>query len=99
MINRLAFRGEQVIHGNPSGVDNAVSTWGWCSLSFFCISELAQAQRGDLAPLLGALLASEVNHLKCSLRFQEGILALVGPKASLLLVCNKGINGQMFSSC
>ncbi|KAL7986586.1 hypothetical protein Chor_012869 [Crotalus horridus] len=28
MINRLAFRGEQVIHGNPSGVDNAVSTWG-----------------------------------------------------------------------
>ncbi|KAM6422895.1 mevalonate kinase isoform 1-T2 [Liasis olivaceus] len=27
-INRLAFRGEQVIHGNPSGVDNAVSTWG-----------------------------------------------------------------------
>ncbi|XP_070619468.1 mevalonate kinase-like isoform X4 [Erythrolamprus reginae] len=28
VINRLAFRGEQVIHGNPSGVDNAVSTWG-----------------------------------------------------------------------
>ncbi|XP_026541281.1 mevalonate kinase [Notechis scutatus] len=28
VINRLAFKGEQVIHGNPSGVDNAVSTWG-----------------------------------------------------------------------
>ncbi|NWZ43582.1 KIME kinase, partial [Brachypodius atriceps] len=27
-INSWAFRGEQVIHGNPSGVDNAVGTWG-----------------------------------------------------------------------
>lgn len=27
-INRWAFEGERVIHGNPSGVDNAVSTWG-----------------------------------------------------------------------
>ncbi|XP_060642117.2 mevalonate kinase isoform X1 [Anolis sagrei] len=27
-VNGWAFRGEQIIHGNPSGVDNAVSTWG-----------------------------------------------------------------------
>ncbi|KAI8393463.1 ribosomal protein S5 domain 2-type protein [Radiomyces spectabilis] len=27
-INRYAFRAEQVIHGNPSGVDNAVATYG-----------------------------------------------------------------------
>uniref|UniRef100_A0A8C2MG11 Mevalonate kinase n=1 Tax=Cricetulus griseus TaxID=10029 RepID=A0A8C2MG11_CRIGR len=27
-INKWAYEGERVIHGNPSGVDNAVSTWG-----------------------------------------------------------------------
>uniref|UniRef100_A0A8C5LLR4 Mevalonate kinase n=1 Tax=Leptobrachium leishanense TaxID=445787 RepID=A0A8C5LLR4_9ANUR len=41
LINRWAFQGEKVIHGNPSGVDNAVATWGG----------LLRYQSGQITPL------------------------------------------------
>ncbi|OCU01680.1 mevalonate kinase [Xenopus laevis] len=41
LINQLAFQGEKVIHGNPSGVDNAVGTWGGA----------LQYQSGSITPM------------------------------------------------
>ncbi|XP_075070421.1 mevalonate kinase isoform X2 [Mixophyes fleayi] len=41
LINRWAFQGEKVIHGNPSGVDNAVGTWGGA----------LQYQAGQITPM------------------------------------------------
>ncbi|XP_036209408.1 mevalonate kinase isoform X3 [Myotis myotis] len=41
VINKWAFQGERVIHGNPSGVDNAVSTWGGA----------LRYQQGKISPL------------------------------------------------
>ncbi|KAK1328727.1 hypothetical protein QTO34_012302 [Cnephaeus nilssonii] len=41
VINEWAFQGERVIHGSPSGVDNAVSTWGGA----------LRYQQGKISPL------------------------------------------------
>ncbi|XP_053444182.1 mevalonate kinase isoform X2 [Nycticebus coucang] len=41
LINKWALQGERVIHGNPSGVDNAISTWGGA----------LRYQQGKISPL------------------------------------------------
>uniref|UniRef100_A0A673V5S1 Mevalonate kinase n=1 Tax=Suricata suricatta TaxID=37032 RepID=A0A673V5S1_SURSU len=41
LINKWAFQGERMIHGDPSGVDNAVSTWGGA----------LRYQQGKISPL------------------------------------------------
>ncbi|XP_062490753.1 LOW QUALITY PROTEIN: mevalonate kinase-like, partial [Pezoporus occidentalis] len=46
LINHWAFQGERVIHGNPSGVDNALGTWGGA----------LRYQLGKITPLKKVLL-------------------------------------------
>nr|XP_057925982.1 mevalonate kinase [Doryrhamphus excisus] len=53
LINSWAFQGEMIIHGNPSGVDNAVGTWG--SMLRFLAGRIIPLSR---VPLLRILLTN-----------------------------------------
>uniref|UniRef100_A0A3P8WKF2 Mevalonate kinase n=1 Tax=Cynoglossus semilaevis TaxID=244447 RepID=A0A3P8WKF2_CYNSE len=53
LINSWAFKGEMIIHGNPSGVDNAVGTWG--GMLRFVVGKIIPLSR---VPLLRILLTN-----------------------------------------
>uniref|UniRef100_A0A8D1NG26 Mevalonate kinase n=1 Tax=Sus scrofa TaxID=9823 RepID=A0A8D1NG26_PIG len=99
LINKWAFQGERVIHGNPSGVDNAVSTWGGA----------LRYQQGKIAPLkrlptlkillvntkvprsTKALVASVRNRM---LKFPEIIAPLLASMDAISLECER-VLGEM----
>ncbi|XP_018604472.1 mevalonate kinase [Scleropages formosus] len=53
LINIWAFQGERVIHGTPSGVDNAVGTWG--GILRYCAGNITPLSR---VPMLRILLTN-----------------------------------------
>ncbi|XP_047616841.1 mevalonate kinase isoform X2 [Phacochoerus africanus] len=99
LINKWAFQGERVIHGNPSGVDNAVSTWGGA----------LRYQQGKISPLkrlpalkillvntkvprsTKALVASVKNRM---LKFPEIIAPLLASMDAISLECER-VLGEM----
>lgn len=99
LINKWAFQGERVIHGNPSGVDNAVSTWGGA----------LRYQQGKISPLkrlptleillvntkvprsTKALVASVRNRM---LKFPEIIAPLLASMDAISLECER-VLGEM----
>uniref|UniRef100_A0A8D0RYN7 Mevalonate kinase n=1 Tax=Sus scrofa TaxID=9823 RepID=A0A8D0RYN7_PIG len=99
LINKWAFQGERVIHGNPSGVDNAISTWGGA----------LRYQQGKISPLkrlptlkillvntkvprsTKALVASVRNRM---LKFPEIIAPLLASMDAISLECER-VLGEM----
>nr|XP_008519137.1 PREDICTED: mevalonate kinase isoform X2 [Equus przewalskii] len=75
LINKWAFQGERVIHGNPSGVDNTVSTWGGA----------LRYQQGKISSLKSSYVAKrregEVTH-GCAVHPPEGGFS---PRPQLLI--------------
>ncbi|CAB1321604.1 unnamed protein product [Coregonus sp. 'balchen'] len=59
LIDRWAFQGERIIHGNPSGVDNAVGTWGKTWIPLPC--GILRYHSGKITPI------SSLLHLRADL--------------------------------
>ncbi|XP_044245852.2 mevalonate kinase isoform X3 [Ursus arctos] len=99
LINKWAFQGERMIHGNPSGVDNAVSTWG--GVVRFQQGKISSLKRPPALRILltntkvprstGALVASVRSRL---LKFPEIVSPLLTSINAISLECERML-GEM----
>nr|XP_012423473.1 PREDICTED: mevalonate kinase isoform X2 [Odobenus rosmarus divergens] len=102
LINKWAFQGERVIHGNPSGVDNAVSTWG--GVIRFQQGKISSLKRPPALKILltntkvprstKALVASVRSRL---LKFPEIVTPLLASINAISLECERML-GEMAAS-
>ncbi|MBZ3881108.1 Mevalonate kinase [Sciurus carolinensis] len=102
LINKWAFQGERVIHGNPSGVDNAVSTWGGALR--YQQGKISSLKRAPALQILltntkvprstKALVASVRNRL---IKFPEIVAPLLSSIDAISLECER-VLGEMSSA-
>ncbi|XP_047416634.1 mevalonate kinase isoform X5 [Sciurus carolinensis] len=102
LINKWAFQGERVIHGNPSGVDNAVSTWGGALR--YQQGKISSLKRAPALQILltntkvprstKALVASVRNRL---IKFPEIVAPLLSSIDAISLECER-VLGEMASA-
>ncbi|XP_035999559.1 mevalonate kinase isoform X2 [Fundulus heteroclitus] len=82
LINSWAFQGEKIIHGNPSGVDNAVGTWG--GMLRFLAGKIIPLSR---VPLLRILLTN--TRVPRSTKFPSIMMPVLDSVDAVSCTCEK----------